>query len=56
MSIAGKEARETQYWIKLLIETEYLNIGDKHIQSLVRETEEINKLLTSIVKSSQVKQ
>jgi four helix bundle protein len=56
MSIANKEARETQYWIKLLIETEYLDIGDKHTQSLVTETEEINKLLTSIVKSSQEKQ
>ena len=26
MSIASKEARETNYWIELLIETKYLNI------------------------------
>ena len=56
MSIASKEARETQYWIKLLIATEYLTITDKHTQALVTETEEINKLLTSIVKSAQDKQ
>ena len=34
MSIASKEARETNYWIELLIETKYLNIEDTHVKSL----------------------
>ena len=53
MSIASKEARESKYWIDLLIKTEYLNIKDKHTVSLLNDIKEIVKLLTSIVKSSQ---
>ena len=53
MSIASKEARESKYWIELLIKTEYLNVKDKHAVSLLNDIEEIVKLLTSIVKSSQ---
>ncbi len=53
MSIASKEARETKYWIDLLIKTDYLNLSESHVQSLLQEIEEIIKLLTSIVKSSQ---
>ena len=52
MSIASKEARESKYWIKLLIETDYLNKDDEYTKSLVNEIEEMVKLLTSIVKSS----
>jgi len=52
MSISSKEARESKYWIDLLIKTDYLNINDIHVQSLQKEIEEIIKLLTSIVKSS----
>ena len=54
MSIASKEARETNYWIELLIETKYLNNEDTHVKSLKEDIEEIIKLLTSIIKSSQV--
>jgi len=53
MSISSKEARESKYWIDLLVKTEYLNINDQHTKSLVSDIEEIIKLLTSIVKSSQ---
>ena len=53
LSIASKEARETNYWISLLIETEYLNMEDPHVQSLKEDIIEIVKLLTSIIKSSQ---
>lgn len=53
MSIASKEARETKYWIDLLIKTNYLNGSENHVKSLVKDIEEIIKLLTSIVKSSQ---
>lgn len=53
MSIASKEARETKYWIDLLIKTDYLDINENHVESLLKDIEEIIKLLTSIVKSSQ---
>ncbi|MEA3386970.1 MAG: four helix bundle protein [Patescibacteria group bacterium] len=53
MSIASKEARETKYWIDLLIKTNYLSNDEKHVESLLKDMEEIIKLLTSIVKSSQ---
>ncbi len=53
MSISSKEARESKYWIDLLIKTDYLNINDDHTKSLQNDIEEIIKLLTSIVKSSQ---
>jgi len=53
MSIASKEARETNYWINLLIKTDFLNLNDTYTKSLINEIEEIMKLLTSIVKSAQ---
>jgi four helix bundle protein len=53
MSISSKEARETKYWIDLLISTEYLDIKDQHTQSLIIDIEEIIKILTSIIKSTQ---
>jgi four helix bundle protein len=53
MAISSKEARESKYWIKLLIETKYLDKEDSHTKSLLNEIEEIIKLLTSIVKTSQ---
>jgi len=53
MAIASKEARESNYWIELLIKTDYLDINDEHTKSLKNNIEEIIKLLTSIIKSSQ---
>jgi len=52
MSMASKEARESKYWIDLLIKTEYLDMNDNHAKSIVKDMGELNKLLTSIVKSS----
>ena len=53
MAIASKEARETKYWIDLLTKTDNLDINETHVQSLQNDIEEIIKILTSIVKSSQ---
>jgi len=52
ISIASKEARESKYWISLLIETNYLDTNKKHTKSLVNDIDELVKLLTSIVKST----
>ena len=50
MSIALKEASETDYWIRLLHATEYLS--DKEKDSILLGCEELIKMLTAIVKSS----
>jgi four helix bundle protein len=52
MSIASKEARETKYWIELLIKTGYLNKDDNHVKSLLKDINELIKIITSIVKTS----
>jgi four helix bundle protein len=52
MSIASKEARETKYWIELLIKTYYLNIEENYVKSLLKEINELIKIITSIVKTS----
>ena len=50
MSIALKEASEAEYWIEVFFETDYLN--EKEFQSFMEDCKELNKLLTSIVKTS----
>ncbi len=53
LSIASKEARETRYWLRLLIETGYLDGKAEHVQSLMKEIDSINKILTSIILTMQ---
>ena len=48
MKIALKEANETQYWLKLLHETDY--ISDKEFESIHDDLLEILKILTAICK------
>lgn len=50
MSIALKEANETEYWIQLLRETGY--IDTKGAESIGADLTEILKLLVTIVKKS----
>ncbi|EKP0306339.1 four helix bundle protein [Aeromonas veronii] len=56
MAIASKEARETQYWLKLLCATDYLNIDDTHVTTLLAQSDELIKMLTRIVKTAQQNQ
>jgi len=49
MSIASKEARETNYWLRLIIDAEILD--KQKCSSLLKESEELIKILTSIVKT-----
>jgi len=51
MEIALKEARETKYWILISIESKLLR-SDKLSEFLVKEIEEIIKILVTIVKTS----
>ena len=50
MSIALKEATETNYWIRLLHATDYLN--DKAMESMIQDCSELEKMLTVIIKSA----
>lgn len=55
LSISLKEARESNYWIELLIATNFLNLKDKHTQSIINDTKKLIKLLTSIIKTTKEK-
>lgn len=50
MSITSKEARETKYWLKLLSKSKIVEIN---LNDYLADIDEIIKILTSIVKSSQ---
>ena len=50
MALASKEARETNYWLRLLRDSKILD--DKQTQSLIDESVELMKILTSIVKTA----
>ena len=50
LSIALKEASETEYWLDLLHDSQY--IDDKSYESIQQECVEIIKLLTSIIKTT----
>lgn len=51
MSIARKEARETLYWLKLLKATDI--VSKDMIEEILKESDELVRILTSIVKTSQ---
>lgn len=50
MSIALKETNETEYWLMLLKDSEY--ISDESFQSVVEDCRELIKLLVTIIKTS----
>ncbi len=50
MNISLKECTETKYWIELLSATEYINQEQK--ESIIKDCIEIEKMLTSIVKTT----
>ena len=50
MHISFKECVETQYWLDLLVETDYLSKSE--YDSISSDCEELRKLLSSITKST----
>ena len=52
MSIALKEANETDYWLKLLYRTDYLT--ENQYVSISRDINELLSLLMAICKSSKI--
>lgn len=53
LSIALKEANETDYWLEILVKTEY--ISTSQFQQFDMKVKELIKLLTSIIKTSKSK-
>lgn len=49
MAIASKEARETNYWLRLLRDAKIVN--NQKIQQLIDDSDELIRILTSIVKT-----
>ena len=52
MAISLKEANETEYWIELLYQSEF--IDKTAYQSIKMDIEELLKLLTSIIKTTKL--
>jgi four helix bundle protein len=50
LCIANKEAFETNYWLRLLRDSDILT--EKQAESLINDCEELQKLLTSSIKTS----
>lgn len=50
MSIALKESVETEYWLDLLAETDYLS--DEEFHSLRADNKELTRLLTAILNTA----
>lgn len=50
LAIAQKEANESDYWLELLLQSDYLN--EIQFQSLKSDIVEINKILASIIIST----
>ena len=48
--IALKESVETEYWLELLYETDYLNI--QAFQSIYNDNKELTRLLTAIINTT----
>jgi four helix bundle protein len=53
MCISMKEADETEYWLKLLMETGYIN--EKESEKLLEDCQEISKILNAIIKTTKIK-
>ena len=50
INIALKEAAETEYWLRLLRATDYLE--EKEFRSIYSDCEQVKKLLVAIVKTT----
>jgi four helix bundle protein len=53
LGVALKESRETEYWLRLLKESEIIN--EKEFLDIYSACEELSKPLTTIIKSSKLK-
>lgn len=54
MAVASKEARESNYWLRLIRDSgiSMMKESEEEINSAIAESNELKKILTSIVKTS----
>lgn len=50
LQISYKEARETKYWLRLMIETDI--IGKAEAENLITDCDELIKIIVAIIKTS----
>jgi len=50
LQISYKEARETKYWLRLMIETDIISKAEA--ESLISDCEEIIRIIVAIIKTS----
>lgn len=53
LSIAYKESRETHYWLRILKDTELLELNQ--VERLISYCDELLKILTTVIKNSKRK-
>ncbi|MBR6181679.1 MAG: four helix bundle protein [Prevotella sp.] len=53
LNISLKESNETEYWIELLYETDYIN--EQQFSSIISDNKEITATLIKIIKTSKAK-
>lgn len=53
LSISAKESRETQYWLRLLADSYYIDRSEEKVGQLFNEVDSLIRLLTSIIKTAQ---
>lgn len=53
ISIAYKECLETKYWLSLLKDTNYIDL--KAFESIYQDSDEVGKILFSILKKTRIK-
>ena len=51
IKISRKEAKESEYWLRLILETNNLKNADEAIR-LIQEANELKKIFSSIVEKS----
>ena len=52
MSISLKEASETEYWLELLIETDYIGLTEG--ENIMSDCQELISILTRIIKTAKI--
>jgi len=50
LGIALKEAQETRYWLRIVIESQLL--ADEEIQALLKESDELVRIINTIIKNT----
>lgn len=53
LSISAQESRETQYWLRLLVDSHFVDKDEQRISEMFKEVDGLIRLLTSIIKSAQ---